>query len=321
MHLTQTDLDRLNEQGYLVVKDVLDPEHDFAPIFAEYTQVLDGIARELVAEGVLRSTYSDLGFCERLLAICGESRRAFPQHFDISLPQMGVRADTPLHVGPAVFRLLTNPRLLDLVQAVIGPEIYSNPVQHIRTKLPAGVLAEGYAHGLVTTIPWHQDNGVLLPEADEATILTVWFPLTPATLANGCLQVVPGSHRRGLATHCPEGGTVAIPRRVVAEEEAVPLPMTPGSVLLMHQRTVHSSLDNTTADEVRISFDLRYQPIGQPTGRPHFPGFVARSQIDPAQVLRDPDQWAQLWHEARARLAAAEEQPFNRWHGTEAVCA
>ena len=51
--------------------------------------------------------------------------------------------------------------------------------------------------------------------------------------------------------------------------------MRAGSALLLHQRTIHSSLDNVTTDQVRISLDLRYQPIGQPTGRPAFPGFVA----------------------------------------------
>ena len=43
----------------------------------------------------------------------------------------------------------------------------------------------------------------MLPEADEATILTVWLPLTDATEQNGCMQVIPRSHREGLKDHCP----------------------------------------------------------------------------------------------------------------------
>jgi phytanoyl-CoA hydroxylase len=319
--LSTSEQQQLREDGYVVVADVFDPARDFTPVFAEYDRVLDGIAQQLIAAGQLSQSYAGLDFGARLIAICRESRQAFPQHFDISLPQHDIRPDTPIHVGPAVFDLLAHPRLLDLVEAVIGPEIYSNPIQHLRAKLPRQALADGYQNGLVTKIPWHQDNGVLLPEADEATILTVWFPLTRATIANGCLQVIPGSHREGLTTHCPEGGTVAIPRRSVEEARAVALPMAPGSVLLMHQRTIHSSLENTTADEVRISFDLRYQPSGQPSGRPQFPGFVARSRRDPACELRDPQAWAQSWYEALARLAAAEASSFNRWDGREAVCA
>ena len=47
----------------------------------------------------------------------------------------------------------------------------------------------------------------------------------------------------------------------------VPVPMRPGSVLLLHRLTEHSSLSNLS-DGIRWSFDLRYQPVGQPTGRP-----------------------------------------------------
>ena len=59
-----------------------------------------------------------------------------------------------------------------------------------------------------------------------------------------------------------------------------------------------------------------------PTGRPAFPGFVARSRANPASELRDASVWAQLWRNTRARLAAAEEVPvFNRWKVNGAVCA
>ena len=70
----------------------------------------------------------------------------------------------------------------------------------------------------------------------------------------------------------------------------------------MHRLTMHASLSNHSQD-VRWSFDLRYNPIGQPTGRGHFPGFVARSRQNPASELRDPAEWARLWHECRDRLA------------------
>jgi ectoine hydroxylase-related dioxygenase (phytanoyl-CoA dioxygenase family) len=218
---------------------------------------------------------------------------------------------------------LTNPALLDAVEAFIGPEIYSNPVQHIRIKPPASVLAAGQPYdGLVSRTAWHQDNGVILPEADQSTILTVWVPLTPATVENGCLRVVPGSHRLGLESHCPkEAMGVSIPERLVPLDRARALPMDPGSVLFLTQRTMHASLDNRTADQVRVSCDLRYQPIGQPTGRPAFPGFVARSRAHPEQALRDPAAWAQSWYDTRERLAAQNNPVYNRWRADAPVCA
>jgi phytanoyl-CoA hydroxylase len=319
--LSQAQLQQFEDDGYVVVEGVLDPDRDLGPVMAEYETVLDAIATQLMAEGAIASSHRDLPFCGRLIQICSESGRNFPQEFDISLPQTGITADTPLHTGPAVFQLLTAPRLLDLVEDLIGPEIYSNPVQHIRMKLPKHAVAKASYSGLVSRIPWHQDSGVILPEADESTILTVWLPLNRATIENGCLQVIPGSHRRELLAHCPTEKGVAIPEPLLPVLPAIPLPMRPGSVLLMTKRTVHSSLDNITDREVRLSFDLRYQPIGQPTGRPAFPGFIARSAARPESVLRDPAAWAHLWQVARARLAQQENPTFNRWRAGAGMCA
>jgi len=320
--LSRAQQQDFESEGFVIVEDVLDPEREIAGVLAEYADALDEIATDFLQKGLIESTYRELGFTERLIRVSQESGQPIPQFFDFSLPQTGVRHDTPIRVGPAVFRLLTTPRLLDLVEDVVGTEIYSNPVQHIRMKLPKRAIPEGFSSGLVTQIPWHQDNGVILPEADDASILTVWLPLLDATVDNGCLRVIPRSHRGGLETHCP-GNSVHIPDELVQNERALPLPMRPGSVLLMTQRTIHSSLDNVTNDQVRISMDLRYQPIGEPTGRPAFApaGFVARSRAHPDQVLNDPDIWAERWLILRNELAEQENPTFNRWTNAPAVCA
>jgi len=319
--LSADQLAQFDRDGYLVVENVLDPREDLAPLFAEYSAILDGIVDGLIAEGTLSSRYDDLSFSDRLIQVCMESGRVFSSYFDISLPQKGVTYDTPMHVGPAAFNLLTSPRLLDVVESVVGPEVFSNPVQHIRTKLPPKVFANGASkNGLVSKVEWHQDNGVILPEADVSTILTVWLALTDATTENGCMQVIPGSHHDGLKDHCPVD-QLRIPDALLALDRAKPLPMKAGSALLMNQQTVHSSLDNVTDDQVRISFDLRYQPTGQPTGRPSFPGFVARSASRPEQVLNDPETWARLWLDTRETLARREDPAYNRWSADSPVCA
>ena len=320
--LTAAQRQQFEEEGYLVVEDVLDPREDVQPVLDEYDRVLDGIVESLLADEAIRSAHKELPFTDRLIAVSEESGRNFPQHFDISLPQKGVQYDTPMHHGPAVFNLLTNPKLLDVVESLVGPEIYSNPVQHIRTKLPARAVAKGKRNGLITAVDWHQDNGVVLPEADEATILTVWLPLTDATLDNGCMRVIPGSHRNGLADHCPTSDRgPTIPYGLLDLDRAKALPIRAGGFLMMTQRTVHSSLENTTNDQVRISLDLRYQPVGQPTGRPAFPGFVARSASQPETALRDPLAWDEMWLEARERLARDEDPTFNRWRADAPACA
>lgn len=322
--LTRLQVQAFASEGYLVVENVFDPERDFLPLIGEYRELLDAIALRLYATGKIASLYDDLPFAERFIEICAESQEDLSKEFDFSLPQTGVSPETPIFTGPALFRLLSNPALLDVVESVIGPEIFSCPVQHVRIKPPKRAVANA-SNGLVGKVPWHQDIGVLLPEADESTILTVWMPLSPATIRNGCLQVIPRSHRTGkLFDHCPGGpGGLAIPDHLLPAAPPTALPMAPGSVLLMTQSTVHSSLDNVTGDQVRISLDVRFQPIGEPTGRPAFApaGFVARSKARPETELRDPVTWAENWLCLRAELAGKTNPAFNRWDAKAPACA
>ena len=112
-----------------------------------------------------------------------------------------------------------------------------------------------------------------------------------------------------------------IPEHVASRRGAVALPTRRGDALLLHKRTIHSSLSNVS-DKIRWSFDLRYNPTGQHTGRGAFPGFVARSRRNPDTELRDRDEWSRRWHRTRAELAAvAYSAPFNRWSAHTPGCA
>ena len=319
--LTPAQVQQFHEDGYLIVEDLFDPVADLDPIIEEYQGVLDTLADELFARGEITSTYAELPFGPRLTQIYAESGKVHAQYFDFSLPQANVQLDTPMWVGPAVFQMLRNQRLLDAVESLIGPEIYSNPVQHVRLKPPEHLTPtndDGRAQ--LGKTPVHQDNGVVTPEADDTNILTVWFPLTDVTVKNGCLCVWPGSHRQGLLDHCPSPIGLKIPGKLLGGAKAIPVPLKRGGALFMHKLTVHASYSNTS-DEVRWSFDLRYNPIGQATGRGAFPGFVARSAANPESELHDPAQWADLWYQARHRLATEGMGAFNRWSVDNPVCA
>lgn len=317
-------LAHFEDQGYVVVRGLLDVEYDIQPVIDEYSDLLEQLAEKLFAQKRLSTPYRDMPFGPRLMRIVPEASFDYGQYFDISLPQTGIREDTPIHTGPAVFDLLRSSRLLDAVEQFIGPEIYSNPVQHTRIKLPEHLLNEDTRTGLTGYIAWHQDLGVIVDEADQTEMLTVWFPFTKATLENGCLAVVPQSHKRDLSLHCRAANPayknqICIPEKLL-DEHRVPLPMEPGDVLFMHRKTQHSGLANHSQG-IRWSFDLRYQPIGQPTGRPWFPGFIARSRKDPTSALSDPETWAQSWRDARLQLAQHGEIVFNRWHADDPMCA
>ena len=120
-------------------------------------------------------------------------------------------------------------------------------------------------------------------------MITVWVAVSDATVDNGCLQVIPRAHRDGMKPHCPKVQT-AIADGYVDESAAVPLPVRSGGVVVLHPLTPHASLINRTGG-FRWSFDLRYNVTGQPTGRAHFPEFVARSRAQPERVLTSHVEW------------------------------
>jgi ectoine hydroxylase-related dioxygenase (phytanoyl-CoA dioxygenase family) len=308
--LSRAEIERFRDQGYLAVEGVLG-EDDLAPLRQEYSELLDAVARRLHAQGAIRDTYADLPFAARYPRVLGEYPQLY-KFLNISLPLINEEADPEdwtMHAGGAVFALLRHPRILDVVESIIGPEISSNPVQHVRLKPPAtdvpGDVAE-YSNIGVTT--WHQDYVSLLDEVANTNLLTVWVAVTDATVENGCLVCVAGSHRNGLTQH-QAGVNMAsepfIPPETIDQDSARPLPLERGGVILFDKFTHHASLPNRS-DGLRWSFDLRYNPTGQATGRPAFPGFVARSRENPDSELRDPKAWAAMWEDARRRILSGE---------------
>lgn len=316
--LTAEQLARLDEDGYLIIEDVLGAD-DLARIEAEYTEILDRAADGLVRRGRMRPLQG-AGFSERYVEAIRQidDLYALYQHLDISLPLIEeLGPSNTLNTGPEVFRLITHPRLLDIVESVIGPEIYSNPIQHTRIKPPVHCLPDVLIDSNVGATGWHQDSAVAAREADETDMLTVWLAVTDASVENGCLVAMPGSHRTGVTLHCPgtaSSSEIYIPETILDSDRAVPLEVKAGGAVLLHKMTEHGSLENRS-DGIRWSFDLRYQPIGQPTGRSVFPGFAARSSARPDLVVTDHAAWEGLWRSALQRIVDGEaDAAFNaRW--------
>lgn len=302
--------------GYLVVEDVI-ADH-LGPVRQEYARLLDGLYADWFAAGRVAVPPGALDFRGKLLTAY-RARCDWFQPMDISLPGDRIAPDTPMHFGPAVFDMITAPRLLDLVEDLIGPEITSTPIQHVRIKPPATDLQPDEARPHVTATDWHQDRAVALAEADRTRMVTVWLAITDATVENGCLQVIPKDGAQDMLPHCPKVQT-AIADGFVDAGRAVPLPVKAGGAVILHPLTPHASLPNTT-DGFRWSFDLRYNVTGQPTGRAHFPEFVARSRADPDSELTDWRIWRRMWEEARARLAREPHIDIHRWQSDAPFCA
>jgi phytanoyl-CoA hydroxylase len=305
--LSSEEVRRFRDQGYLVVRGVLDPHTDFPPLVDEYTQVLNDLAREWQAQGEVVSKLPGPAFLEHLYELCAQP--SFPRHrlaeLDITLPHFPfsvIREDSRVHAGPAVFGLLRNPKLLDVVESVLGPEICSSPNQHCRLKLPKRLIEAkefGAQRGETLYAPtmWHQDMHTQMPQSDDTEVLTVWIAMGSVTEAHGCLLVRPGGHKEGLLPW-PMNDEL----RAELSRSSVALPAEAGDVILLDKRTPHAARTNEQ-DSIRWSMDFRYFPADKPSDRPWFPNFVARSRSNPERELRDPAQWARMWHDARVNLA------------------
>lgn len=302
-HLSLAQIETFGRDGFLAVDRLLD-EGDLSPLEHEYASVLDDVAHRLLLEGEISDPYDGMPFGERYSRLIAE----YPElhrFFNVSLPLNNTPEkpkDFCMHTGPAAFLLLRNAKILDVVESILGPEISSSPVQQVRLKPPRQMLSDDNAeHSNVGVTTWHQDTVALLPDAANTQMLTVWVAITDATPENGCLNSIAGSHKLGDVTHCP-GKQVAsemyVPQPIVGDRAVVPLPVKRGGIVLFDKHNIHCAGANNSSD-LRWSFDLRYTCAGQPSGRPAFPGFIARSRNNPENELHDAAEWKRRWDEAR----------------------
>ncbi len=155
--------------------------------------------------------------------------------------------------GSARFlELAQDPAIVDLVASVIGDDVILWGC-HVFCK-PA---AEGYE------TPWHQD-GHYWPIRPLATC-TVWVALEPSTPANGCLRVIPGSHRaQRLHAHLREDRQdLTLNQRLDSdsfdESRAVDITLEPGQMSLHDVYMIHGAAANRSAQR-RTGVALRYMP-------------------------------------------------------------
>jgi phytanoyl-CoA hydroxylase len=247
MSLTAAEKNHFDQQGYLVKEHIYNAD-DLRPIQDALSAIVDAGANELHAAGQLDNLHADASFEHRLAHLHQDNPEAAQT---ITQGIIGGRFN-----GPAMLGLLRHPPLLSCITSLVGPDIIGSSVYRIRPKLPDWTRGE---------VPWHQDSGYFLAHCDTDLIVTCWLALTDSTLANGCLYVLPGLHRRGVLRHYTGGhaGFLEIAGEDLPPVEPVALEMQAGSVLFMTNLTPHSSYKNNT-DTVRWSVDLRYQNMDVP---------------------------------------------------------
>ncbi len=107
-----------------------------------------------------------------------------------------------------------------------------------------------------TLLPWHQDRWTNL---DRDPLITLWTALDPATKANGCVEIIPGSHKFGLInpSHPSAFLTEEQAREHESKSETVFCELEAGEAMLLHNWLLHRSDTNTT-DIARRAFSVCY---------------------------------------------------------------
>ncbi len=95
-----------------------------------------------------------------------------------------------------------------------------------------------------TVLPWHQDRWTAL---DRDPLVTIWTALDPATIANGCVRVIPGSHRQLVNREASAGFLSKEQVAALDESTAVHLELAAGETVLLHNWVLHNSGVNNSS--------------------------------------------------------------------------
>ncbi len=138
---------------------------------------------------------------------------------------------------PIFARLVKEPFLLHRLQQLLGERVVMPLVHHncIMTKNPQFSSDTG----------WHQD--IRYWSFEQPDLVNVWIALTDESPGNGCLQLLPGTHRESIPAERLDDQLFLrtdLPENQPWLSEAVTAELSPGDVLFFHARCFHSATRN-----------------------------------------------------------------------------
>ncbi len=131
-------------------------------------------------------------------------------------------------------------KILDIVEQLIGPGVRTNG-NKLNMKLPS----------FGSAVEWHQDWAFYPHTNDD--LLAVGVAIDDMNEENGCLMVVPGSHKTDLLSHHQDGvfvGAVSDPNYDPMDVAKITLPA--GGISIHHTRILHASTPNHSANPRRL---------------------------------------------------------------------
>ena len=193
------------------------------------------------------------------------------------------------------YELAKHPRVLDIVEAMIGPDILLYDSTFI--------IKEPHTDAHVS---WHQDL-TFWGLSDDAQV-TLWLALSPATAESGCMRMVPGSHEAGMVHHDTgeDANNVLLQSQTVQgidEAGAVMCPLKPGEASFHHGWTLHASMPNRS-DDRRIGLNVQYVA-------PHVR--QTKHDLDSAMLVRGEDRYGHFRPDIAA-ISDFDPMAVERWH-------
>ena len=228
--LSEMQLQQYSEEGYLLLPQLV-PADTLADLNQRFLDIVMGLHPCSGAMKIMRDVMVVKGAIEPETALHGVNKLFCLEDDDV------------------LNRFAALPELVRCVQSLIGDDIYSL-TSNVFNKPPR---VDG-KH------PLHQDIRYFSMRP-VSTIVASWTAMLPTSRANGCLAVIPGSHRQGVLTHSTPDwdylnhGFFGI--EDVDLERRQHVEMQPGDTLLFHPLLIHGSGRNRT-DEFRRAISVHY---------------------------------------------------------------
>ncbi len=195
--------------------------------------------------------YEELGFLHSIPILLEHEVELYRAEVEKTWQALGgrvTRLDAPHLFFRWAWELSTHARLLDCLEQLLGPNILLKSTRVF------------YKYGRSESfVGWHQDG--ITEEIEDAQVPAVWLGLTDATVENGCLRVVPRSHRMGLIPHAERAEAGNLTTQGMTAQARIDAPrdlvMRAGEMSLHHPLVLHGSNPNHSAAS-RIGFSATY---------------------------------------------------------------
>jgi len=204
--------------------------------------------------------YDQLGFLHSIPILSADEVLRFRAGIEETWRALGgrvTRLDGPHLYFRWAWDLSTHPRVLDCMEQLIGPNILLKSTRLFYKFRQSSSF-----------VGWHQDG--ITEELKDANVPAIWLGLTPATAENGCLRVVPRSHRLGLLPHADYPNSDNLTTQGATAQVQIETPhdvvMRAGEMSLHHPLMLHASNPNRTT-EARIGFSATYSTTSLTSSR------------------------------------------------------